>query len=91
VKRLRYALDFFASLLPRQVVRDWERALSAMQECLGTIQDAASALRLLQSLESAIPESLRIFAEGYGAAVQHVGLAEVIQLSARLDRLGKLR
>lgn len=47
IKELRYALDFFASLYPAPAVKAMLSALSALQDCLGVMNDIAVARRLL--------------------------------------------
>lgn len=47
-KRLRYTLEFFASLYPRRATRLRIAALAALQEALGAINDAAVAHTLLE-------------------------------------------
>lgn len=49
VKRWRYALEFFAPLLPARSVRRCLRRITALQEDLGTVNDFANAARLLSS------------------------------------------
>ena len=49
VKRWRYALEFFAPLLPARRVRRCLRRMTALQEDLGTVNDFANAGRLLPS------------------------------------------
>ncbi len=49
-KKLRYALEFFASVLPRRDVRKFARRLSRAQDELGAINDAATGAGLLKVL-----------------------------------------
>lgn len=49
-KRSRYAAEFFASLYPGKQVRPYVQALSALQDHLGALNDAAVAGRLLEEL-----------------------------------------
>ena len=59
-KKLRYALEFFGSLFEGKAIGKAIKALSALQDSLGGLNDAAVGHRLLQELERAHPE--------YGAA-----------------------
>ena len=47
IKRLRYALDSFAPLLPVRRTRAYLKALSALQSDLGSINDLATTTRRL--------------------------------------------
>jgi len=47
LKRLRYALDFLASLFPAERVRRYREALAQAQELLGQLNDLATVQRLL--------------------------------------------
>ena len=49
-KKLRYALEFFAPLLPRRSVRKLARRLSNAQDELGVINDTATGTALLAGL-----------------------------------------
>lgn len=51
-KRLRYAAEFFAPLFPGRDTRRFVRALSALQERLGHLNDGAAADGLMASLGS---------------------------------------
>jgi len=63
IKKLRYAAEFFATLYSRKAVRDYVRALSGLQELLGTLNDAATADRIARALrEDGKPDQL----EGLG-------------------------
>ncbi|WDD92860.1 CHAD domain-containing protein [Burkholderia sp. FERM BP-3421] len=67
-KRLRYALEFFASLASRRTRGETTRVLARVQSVLGDANDAAVALRCLERL--AAPAYQLGFARGYGAAAQ---------------------
>lgn len=78
-KKSRYATEFFAALYPARQVRRYVSALSALQDVLGHINDAAVAERLLTQLqdEHAAFSDAAGFVRGYLAAqgerdVQHV-------------------
>jgi CHAD domain-containing protein len=61
-KRLRYAAEMFGQLFPQKRTRRFLRALAALQEELGHINDAAVAATLLGHL--AAPHENRAFAVG---------------------------
>jgi inorganic triphosphatase YgiF len=48
-KRLRYVAEFFAPLMPRKRGKAFLKALSALQDVLGQLNDLATALRLADS------------------------------------------
>lgn len=62
-KRLRYALQGFASLWPTDETEPFLEALSTLQDDLGRANDAAVATALLESLGA--PEALAAFARGW--------------------------
>ncbi|MDP2830390.1 MAG: CHAD domain-containing protein [Sulfuricellaceae bacterium] len=49
VKKLRYAVDFFAALFPAKTSQPYLQSLSSLQEELGTLNDAATTQSLLES------------------------------------------
>jgi inorganic triphosphatase YgiF len=49
-KRLRYAAEFFASLFSETKGREYAKALAAIQDVLGTLNDNATTRRLLREL-----------------------------------------
>ena len=50
LKKLRYSLDFFASLYPEGAVKPFQKRLSRMQDILGLLQDVAVARSTLKHL-----------------------------------------
>lgn len=50
VKKLRYAVEFFQALFPRQAVRDYLRGAARLQEILGHLNDAAVTGLLVDAL-----------------------------------------
>ncbi len=46
-KKLRYCAEFFAALYPQKRVRRYVNALSALQDVLGAVNDAATCARLI--------------------------------------------
>jgi triphosphatase len=80
-KKLRYAADFFRSLYPKKRVRRYVAALSALQDCLGAINDGAvGRARVAEAWEKLGGLSRRSTrraraegaVEGWFAAVEHV-------------------
>ncbi|RZF28492.1 CYTH and CHAD domain-containing protein [Paraburkholderia sp. UYCP14C] len=69
-KKVRYATEFFASLCPRQAVRHYVGALTALQDDLGWRNDAVVADQLLKSLLQTSPEAASgaAFARGFLAS-----------------------
>lgn len=65
-KRLRYALEFFASLASRRTRGETAKLLARVQSVLGDANDTEVALRCLERL--AAPSYQQGFARGYGAA-----------------------
>jgi CHAD domain-containing protein len=65
-KRLRYAVDGFASLLREKRVDPYLEALAALQDLLGTSNDAATATRLLTEVSPS--PSFTAFARGWLAS-----------------------
>ncbi|WP_246792478.1 CHAD domain-containing protein [Burkholderia perseverans] len=81
-KRLRYALEFFASITSRSTREKLVKRVSRVQGTLGDANDAQVALHHLERL-SAPPEQLG-FARGYGAAAQRYA---AVAAEAQLRRL----
>jgi triphosphatase len=69
-KKVRYATEFFESLYPARRVRPAVAALTALQDALGRLNDAAVAGRLLQRFAAGSPELAHGagFVRGYLAA-----------------------
>jgi triphosphatase len=63
-KRLRYAAEMFAPLFDRKDTRRFLRRLTALQECLGLLNDGAVAGTLMAELAGARPGAERAFAAG---------------------------
>jgi len=66
VKKLRYAVEFFASLYPDAKLKAFREQLAKLQDCLGTINDASAMRRFV---EQAVPAPARLGAlvEGWSA------------------------
>lgn len=67
-KRLRYALEFFASLASRRTRSETVKTLARVQTVLGDANDTVIALHRLEQL-GALPYQLG-FVRGYGAALE---------------------
>ena len=65
-KRLRYALEGFASLYKGKRLRKYQASLSGLQDLLGAANDAVTATRLLEALSP--PPAFHAFARGWLAA-----------------------
>ena len=88
-KRLRYALEGFASLFRRRRVGAHLEALSEIQDDLGRANDAAVAARLLQELSPAT--SLAQFARGWFAAEARASAAGLERHAQRLEDVPGLK
>ncbi len=51
-KKLRYASEFFSSLYPRKRTRQYITALAQLQDLLGSMNDAATAVSLMQPIST---------------------------------------
>lgn len=49
-KKLRYALEFFAPILPRQRLLAYQASLETIQDLLGTLNDQVTASRLIKQM-----------------------------------------
>ena len=49
-KKLRYALEFFSPILPRERLTDYQASLSVIQDLLGTLNDQVTASRLIKEV-----------------------------------------
>lgn len=85
-KRLRYAVDGFASLFREKRVERYLADLADLQDVLGTSNDAATAARLLAGLDP--PADFAAFARGYLAA-RIEGDAHTAE--ARVERLASIK
>ena len=50
IKKARYASSFFAELYPKKTTKTYLKALKGLQECLGHLNDLATAERLMEEL-----------------------------------------
>ena len=82
-KRLRYAAELFAPLWGGKNARRFLKRLSALQEALGTVNDAAVARGLLSTLDGGAPAWAAGAVEGFAAA--RVGPARESALSRWSD------
>ncbi|KVH04513.1 MULTISPECIES: CHAD domain-containing protein [Burkholderia] len=81
-KRLRYALEFFASLASRRTRNETVKTLARVQGVLGEANDAMVALHHLEQL-GAPPYQLG-FVRGYGAALEQRAARDAEALLASL-------
>ena len=86
-KRMRYATEFFASLYPARRVRPYVSALSALQDSLGQLNDAAVARKALRELAARQPAQ----ALGAGIAIGLLGARERRALDKLCRRWKALR
>jgi triphosphatase len=66
-KRMRYATEFLSSLYPQRQVRPFVRALTALQDSLGRLNDVAVAQGLLRDLAQRQPA--QALAAGYACGL----------------------
>ncbi|RQR56476.1 CHAD domain-containing protein [Burkholderia sp. Bp9140] len=81
-KRLRYALEFFASLASRRTRTETVKTLARVQSVLGEANDTMVALHHLEHL--AAPAYQRGFVRGYGAALEQRAASDAEALLASL-------
>jgi CHAD domain-containing protein len=73
IKRLRYAVEFSASLFDARAVRGYLKALRALQERLGTVNDVAVGIALYSAAAPA--DARALFALGWLASQRESALA----------------
>lgn len=81
VKKLRYSADFFGPIFEPDAVRAYARGLSALQDVLGVLNDAAVTGRLLQELAARHPDS---------SYAEPIGIVSGWTRQFMLERLGHL-
>ncbi|VWC03069.1 haloacid dehalogenase [Burkholderia lata] len=81
-KRLRYALEFFASLASRRTRTETVKTLTRVQSVLGEANDTMVALHHLEKL--AAPPYQLGFVRGYGAALEQRAARDAEMLLASL-------
>lgn len=96
LKKLRYACDFFQSLFGKREVKRFLRRLSALQDVLGEMNDAAVARALVREILAEHRDAEGVGSIGYAAGVVvgwHAGHApeRSRQLARRWRRFAKLR
>jgi inorganic triphosphatase YgiF len=87
-KKLRYAVEFFGALYPGRAARDYARALAAIQDRLGALNDAAVTTQLLDAQSAGQP--FRYAAGLLAGAAQEgavLGLDRAERACARFSRL----
>lgn len=85
-KRLRYALDLFAVVLPKAETARYIDALSELQDVLGELNDAAVAIDVLPQLSKST--QIRKATQKWLASIEP---ARVLNAETRLLKLSKLR
>ena len=73
IKRLRYAIEFAASLFDQRAVRRYLKGLRALQERLGTVNDVAVGIALYSAM--APSDARALFALGWLASQRERALA----------------
>ncbi len=73
IKRLRYAVEFSASLFDERAVRSYLKAMRALQERLGTVNDVAVGIALYSAAAPA--DARALFALGWLASQRERALA----------------
>jgi CHAD domain-containing protein len=68
-KKLRYASEFFAGLFPRKATKRYLKALEAIQDRLGALNDAATGQRLLDDLDRRLTNRAPADGQGSGEAL----------------------
>jgi inorganic triphosphatase YgiF len=96
LKKLRYACDFFQSLFKKRRVKQFAKRLSALQDVLGAMNDAAVAHTLVRDFLAEHREGAGAAAIGYAGGVVvgwHVGHARErsATLKRRWRRFAKLK
>jgi len=79
VKKQRYACEFFSGLYPRKRTKRYLRALTALQQCLGTLNDLNIQERLLSEMvegRTGLRDSVNR-AQGWIAAIRAQQLTEL--------------
>ncbi|MBL8528934.1 MAG: CHAD domain-containing protein, partial [Burkholderiales bacterium] len=79
--KLRYSADFFGPIFEPDAVRAYARGLSALQDVLGVLNDAAVTGRLLQELAARHPDS---------SYAESIGIVSGWTRQFMLERLGHL-
>ena len=86
-KQARYCVEFFASLFPDRAPRRHAKALTALQDCLGILNDGVVARAILDRLDSGTkPLDRRVapFVLGWFAARIHDEHARLGQIWSKL-------
>jgi inorganic triphosphatase YgiF len=81
VKKLRYSAEFFGPIFERDAVRAYARGLTALQNVLGVLNDAAVTGRLLRELAARYPDP---------SYAEPIGIVTGWSRQLMLERLGHL-
>lgn len=89
-KKARYATEFFQSLHPARRVKRYLSCLTALQDALGWLNDAAVADRLLHDIETSRPElaGSASFTRGYLCATTRQDLLGLGRLWKQFSSMG---
>jgi triphosphatase len=90
IKRLRYAMECFSSLYPKQSVTRMAAAVTKLQDILGRMNDGAVADRLLLSIANDLAafQRARDLVNGWQAAI---GLKSSQMLGAALQNFSRIK
>lgn len=79
-KKLRYTAEFFSALYPAKLAREYVAALAALQDVLGALNDAATAVVLLQEIaveeQASARQSRQDLILGWESGTAHAKLKE---------------
>jgi CHAD domain-containing protein len=85
-KRLRYIAEFFAPLFPRKRAKAYLKALTAVQDVLGRLNDAATALRVANESGGTHPDAATGAVRGWVAAQAAALEPEIARARRRFAR-----
>lgn len=92
VKKLRYAVEFFASLYPDHKAKRLSGALAALQDRLGLLNDIAVSRGLLKQRAEEAGDPARLWAAGMVAGWHAARVAKLIDRATKdVDAYAKLR
>ena len=88
-KRLRYIAEFFAPLFPRKRAKAYLKALTAVQDVLGRLNDAATALRVANESGGTHPDAATGAVRGWVAAQAAALEPEIARARRRFARANR--
>jgi triphosphatase len=80
IKKLRYAIDFFRSIYPKEALSPWRSVGKSLQDCLGGLNDAAVQRALLDAMDAPdkpVSKSVRRRIEAFNEERVDAGLAKL--------------